>query len=74
MGNRGIRNYQTKDTSSTTTSTSPSTTPTTSTKILVLEETQCSRSGNYMYAKGYVKNNSDRVLSYIKVKTVPLIV
>ena len=27
-----------------------------------------------MYAKGYVKNNSDRVLSYIKVKTVSLIV
>lgn len=35
---------------------------------LSIENTSCSRSSNYIYAKGYVKNNTDQTLTYIEIK------
>ena len=35
---------------------------------LILEETSCEKDNGYIYAKGYVKNNSNQTLSFIKVQ------
>ena len=35
---------------------------------LTLEETSCNRDSGYIYAKGYVKNNSDQTLSFIQIQ------
>jgi hypothetical protein len=51
------------ESNSTTTTTVP-----TQPESLTLEETSCTKGDNYMYAKGYVKNNSDQFLSFIEVK------
>lgn len=54
---------QTKDMSS------PVNSSTENSKLLTLEDTSCKKDNGYIYASGYIKNNSSRTFSYIKIQT-----